>query len=793
MDICNDEWVNQDYEHSLLQVAEDLSNLTPVRIDLLLSLAPTSPVEITAPEVGADKKEAQAGETNNESKRVVETPSQDNVPVTKKKKAKKDTKEEVKAKDEEKAAEDVPMPQPEEQLEATQTNVEVVHVGEETPKQEEPIVEKDVPASPKLPEPAEAVVPEETQASGKLEASSSKEISSPKRPGRLSIPKIWDTVAQDKDQSPPVGQDKKPFIPTSLKVAEAKKVLEQKASTKRDVSKRRESIATVSELDKGKRTRELKKYNTRSISLNLSTEAKAKAGETGDKKPAKTAVVEKQQQQDKPALEEEKSLAKQLLKKNIAKAQLMEKRQLSNSSTAESETTPIMAIEDSSVSIMQNIPIKAVPPPMVEPKRAEKLITTKESTELTPQPTNAAPIARSYKKVTFTKDGACITESGKVFTRESKDGTMTRIEKKSKVTHIITGDADRVNIQRSDSQSSSGSTDIFDDIFDDHWTDDVFSKSIFSTKSLFNEMFNRPRLGERTSLRTRAESLERGKNDLLFRRPNMRSDFFLKDKGDHDEDDAFGSDIFNRSRQFISNFDRLRIDDTINNIKREASATSSLFPSRFSRESSLNRDASFFSSSKKIFRDESSNQEEQFTSPFDRVKQCVRTTESSSDAFENNYGTIGPRNFRRYTKQINSTQSSSSFFDKFEKEMTGENSSTSSVNVVVNKMRSSTTTANEGQEESIPVIPRNSDIELNVSVSGQDCKNAIKIEEQSSLLEQLRKFGYKKLVDRRVSESGSSENLAEWSSVTSQSAQTGKHCCGNIEPTNFVNLFQRCL
>ncbi|CAN7941148.1 unnamed protein product [Ixodes pacificus] len=43
VDICQDRWVNQGFDHSLLQLAEDMSNLTPVRLDLLLALAPVSP------------------------------------------------------------------------------------------------------------------------------------------------------------------------------------------------------------------------------------------------------------------------------------------------------------------------------------------------------------------------------------------------------------------------------------------------------------------------------------------------------------------------------------------------------------------------------------------------------------------------------------------------------------------------------------------------------------------------------------------------------------------------------
>lgn len=41
--ICNHWWVNEGYEESCLDISEDLANQTPVRLDLLLSLAPPPP------------------------------------------------------------------------------------------------------------------------------------------------------------------------------------------------------------------------------------------------------------------------------------------------------------------------------------------------------------------------------------------------------------------------------------------------------------------------------------------------------------------------------------------------------------------------------------------------------------------------------------------------------------------------------------------------------------------------------------------------------------------------------
>lgn len=41
--ICAHWWVNEGYDESCLDVSEELANQTPVRLDLLLSLAPPPP------------------------------------------------------------------------------------------------------------------------------------------------------------------------------------------------------------------------------------------------------------------------------------------------------------------------------------------------------------------------------------------------------------------------------------------------------------------------------------------------------------------------------------------------------------------------------------------------------------------------------------------------------------------------------------------------------------------------------------------------------------------------------
>lgn len=107
-----------------------------------------------------------------------------------------------------------------------------------------------------------------------------------------------------------------------------------------------------------------------------------------------------------------------------------------------------------------------------------------------------APILRSYKKMTFTKDGATITETGKIVAHETPNGTITReiiTQKSTKFEPHETGGSvsgvtsngwqrtgSASSVRRSESTSSSGSIDLFDELFDT-WTGD----------SLFNSMSNR--------------------------------------------------------------------------------------------------------------------------------------------------------------------------------------------------------------------------------------------------------------------------------------------------------------
>lgn len=113
------------------------------------------------------------------------------------------------------------------------------------------------------------------------------------------------------------------------------------------------------------------------------------------------------------------------------------------------------------------------------------------------------PIARSYKKFTFTKDGACITETKKIYTTPGADGSWTKVEKKTKITtrpgnaeefekfrdlHLRT---EASNLVRSDSQSSSGSNEVYDDIFDS-WTGDTMMCNMRKMNNMFQKFSRDP-------------------------------------------------------------------------------------------------------------------------------------------------------------------------------------------------------------------------------------------------------------------------------------------------------------
>jgi hypothetical protein len=459
---------------------------------------------------------------------------------------------------------------------------------------------------------------------------------SSKRPGRLSIPKLWDEtpeatnetcspsakssdnklITQIKDTKKLIEtkpEKKVPFIPVGFRVSDAKRQYERRCSVPANsslqitssYSKRRESKPSIDskEVDDTKVRPNAPKLSTRSLSLSEMLESPKRVQEINNSIKAinesnkidETSETTSQTQNDgqierispqtssqkeinenksvtTPSSDtiDKKNLAKDILKKSIAKAKLMEKRQNSHSGSNSPVTTPLVSIENSDVLITQEPSVFRTPRPYVKEETAKPSIQTPieikvnpnisqqideniskqsdpkiiksvnekgvlsevpqnimedESGEKmdSPQQTKAMPIARSYKKVTFTKEGACITETGKIYSSEGADGSYTRVEKKSKVTHFPSIEDEmqtlpnssnanidnKFNLQKSDSHSSSGSTDIFDDIFDDHWCGD----SIFpNMKSLLHSVIGNKK-ERKTRRRSRAESCERNSSD----------------------------------------------------------------------------------------------------------------------------------------------------------------------------------------------------------------------------------------------------------------------------------------
>ncbi|XP_053202804.1 serine-rich adhesin for platelets-like isoform X2 [Panonychus citri] len=333
--------------------------------------------------------------------------------------------------------------------------------------------------------------------------------------------------------------------------------------------------------------------------------------------------------------EERKSLAKDVIKKQIAKAKLQELRQSSIEShesnlsvssdqhhgtkltcqsgseekpksyvkspkpfiKEEIKPTPVRSVAEIKLSSKPKLGLdieaahrgqqkhqqlkhqeeieEITPTNIIEPPSTAGTVQNQESNPGTPSTaattvttqSKAAPITRSYKKVTFTKDGACITETGKIISEESADGSFSRIEKKSKVTHYPVasgsgapttrsesseetrtiknfggsvksssggvGDGDSFDesrngsvspspvlsstsgLCRSESASSSGSTDIFDDIFDTWSGDPVFGNisgrmrsMLSSSRSPFTSLWGTGR-NKKGKKKSRAESAER--------------------------------------------------------------------------------------------------------------------------------------------------------------------------------------------------------------------------------------------------------------------------------------------
>lgn len=828
IDICTDPWVNAEYEHSLLQFAEDLSNLTPVRLDLILALAPTSPTEAKKLELESEeaKSEALPAAVNdgNERENVKSTEaattnkrpaeSADSINVTaaeeqkpaQKKQNRTESSEQIAVEEPSQPAKPEVAEEPKQPEEPTKPETSEEKLADEPCAEPKPEIK---PCEEKGPEevpmevevtPSEEKSPsvKEEKVSRQNSVSSEGSTGSTKRPGRVSIPKIWDN-----NTSAAVSEtDKKSlFIPVSLKVSEAKKVIERRCSVDggKSSTDRRDSVSTTTELEKKPK----KKYKTRSLSakeititpaktskINIIKEPipeQEKSNEEPSEKPIEkpsdrpTSITEAEVKAEEkvpctpstpgtPITEEDKSIAKHIIQKNIAKAKLMEKRQISTNSTVKandsSETIPLVSIENSKVSLRQDSNQKV----NNESFQSDfSTLRTQDSRDnvLSVQPTIAAPITRSYKKVTFTKDGACITETGKVYTTEGKDGVTTMVEKKSKVTHIVGGPG-AASIQRSDSGSSGDSMDLFDEIFDDHWTGGVFS----NVKSIFSNFFDTgpSRLAEKRSLRNRAESLERNNWFAKSNRSSHKSLFDeMNKKSIFDSSKSlFSKSLFSSSlkssfdKEF--DFDNSTTKSFTRDVRRDGSSRVML--PRISRI--LKESDSMLSS-----RDFSDYDQPSQDSTRRRVEQWLQSDDNFDDKDSmsiDTYGTIGPRGSRRCVRTFTTNDTSNNFFKKVQVSAMKSDSITSIDRKTFKHTTSGHTSHDDAEEKEVElnVTLNNSsgDVFMNratVSTLGNEKpkESEIKVPEQSSLLEQLRTYGYKNLVSRRLSDASSTEDIVQ--------------------------------
>ena len=263
--------------------------------------------------------------------------------------------------------------------------------------------------------------------------------------------------------------EKKDKLPAFIKVGDVKKAFERRSSMP--------ATSITGSLWKGAGTRDPNEAQD--------AESPAIRAEQENNGRVKSAIgsqwiaeeMEKVQEESGEALNKEakespsvnqvdgKQSALDVIKKSIAKAKLKERRSESSElfkndpskcPSSVPQSAPIMDPVNSkkpafakSPKPFEKLDLKAsryspegqTEPIITTPQTATTITSVRDSNPGTPvnPPTKPTPITRSYKKVTFTKDGACITETAKIISEKAPDGTVTKIEKKSKVTHYPSG------------------------------------------------------------------------------------------------------------------------------------------------------------------------------------------------------------------------------------------------------------------------------------------------------------------------------------------------------------------
>ncbi|KAG1714798.1 NUAK family SNF1-like kinase 1 [Nymphon striatum] len=230
-------------------------------------------------------------------------------------------------------------------------------------------------------------------------------------------------------------------------------------------------------------------------------------------------------------------------------------------------------------------------------------------------------ITKSFRKFTFTKDGKCIEETGKIFQNDS-DGEWTTI-KTTKVSKAsskpsIEDASERLppRVERSDSTSSSGPDDIFEDFFDS-FTGDSMSFGLKHMSSLVKKHFGRrhplfqkhPTFDQKMGSRRRSSSHSRksSQKDYHSQDEDLSSDFDF---------DSFGSQNI---QHLLKNFDR-DTDDFFHHKFSTLGRRSSKLSDRDSRSSLFDRFMSSDGRPNSAFGRSASNDRQRETSPNSRSK-----------------------------------------------------------------------------------------------------------------------------------------------------------------------------
>lgn len=235
IDICTDEWVNQDSEHLLLQVAEDLSNLTKhaVRLDMLLALAPGTPTE---------QKTASLNEEQNKEemdvfkKRPKETPlTNDSLAemagkTTGKKKSKKSLSNDqsINLIGENRSDDNVKQELSKNEIKSEQIGSNMVKSTKPTVHEQDELKNTGEIVQAKC-DSMTNINENKVKAKTEIKSNESSTSSIGKRRGKLSIPDIWNPE-KDIELSSPTKERKEPILSGYFSVSELKKELEEKAA-----------------------------------------------------------------------------------------------------------------------------------------------------------------------------------------------------------------------------------------------------------------------------------------------------------------------------------------------------------------------------------------------------------------------------------------------------------------------------------------------------------------------------------------------------------------------------------